>query len=494
MTNPLPAPSTYFTAQVASKRLAARIHLSVVERLAREMSVPGRELSGILLGTAGDAVTVEDYQTVKQDREAMDRAVKLWQPDAESKIRVVGLFRTDGRAKRKPNASDAATLARLLPESDGVLLLIGPEPAPAVLYFVEGGQFRHRSARVAFPLDRQALASGNAGRLQLAAPPPEKKRTNHRILFRGALAFGAVASVLGAGLAGYEVARVFSEEPATPAPVHAAATLGLTTERNGPELVLRWNPAAPALATAARGRLSVTDGSNIRDIDLAPSELRRGQVSYMPGTNDVTFRMEIFDDQQKRSATEWKRVLSASAPLTAGFASTAVTTPAAAVKPTGTFFGGGIVLRVKGPRPAAPPRAPEMLGAPPEILAPNPPMGEAVVPAGPERLPGPPAEASATPAEPVILGGEVQGPALVFRTLPEYPAEAARQHLAGTVRITAIIDAQGAVKNPRATGGPMLLREPAVRAVREWKYRPASLNGRPIEVETELEVVFKADE
>jgi TonB family protein len=488
MTNPLPAPSPYFTAQAASKRLAARIHLGVVERLARETSVPGRERSGILLGTGGDPVTVEDYQTVKQDREAMDRAVKLWQPDAESKIRVVGLFRTDGRAKRKPNANDIAMLARLLPESNGVLLLIGPQAEPAVLYFVEGGQLRRGSARVAFPLNREALASGNAGRLQLAAPRREKKPGSRRVLFRGVLALGAVASVLGAGLAGYEVARALGEQTVAAAPVRSAANLGLKTERTGSELVLSWNTSAPVLATAARGHLSVTDGGHIKEIDLAPSELRRGQVSYIPGTNDVIFRMEIFDDHQQRSATEWKRVLSGAAPLTAGFEKTPTPGAAAVRKPGGKFFGGGIVLHVEGPRPVA------RTSAPPEIVPRSAPLGDAAVPAGTESLPGPPMEAKARPARPAIVGGVVQGPVLVLRTLPEYPAEAARQHLAGTVRITAIIDADGTVKNPRATGGPMLLREPAVRAVRAWKYKPASFDGKPIDVETEIEVAFQADE
>jgi hypothetical protein len=41
--------------------------------------------------------------------------------------------------------------------------------------------------------------------------------------------------------------------------------------------------------------------------------------------------------------------------------------------------------------------------------------------------------------------------------------------------------------------GPAPLISPAVDAVRRWKYQPTRLNGRPVEVETTVDVPFPAE-
>jgi len=41
--------------------------------------------------------------------------------------------------------------------------------------------------------------------------------------------------------------------------------------------------------------------------------------------------------------------------------------------------------------------------------------------------------------------------------------------------------------------GPALLRQAAVDAVKQWRYRPYSLNGQPVEVETTVDVQFTLD-
>ena len=52
----------------------------------------------------------------------------------------------------------------------------------------------------------------------------------------------------------------------------------------------------------------------------------------------------------------------------------------------------------------------------------------------------------------------------------------------GVVIVEAIIDKNGNVTNVRVLKGlPMGLEESATSAVKSWKFKPATLNGRPVE-------------
>jgi protein TonB len=39
-------------------------------------------------------------------------------------------------------------------------------------------------------------------------------------------------------------------------------------------------------------------------------------------------------------------------------------------------------------------------------------------------------------------------------------------------------------------GGPAMLQQAALDAVKTWRYRPYLLNGQPVEVETTINVIF----
>ncbi len=84
----------------------------------------------------------------------------------------------------------------------------------------------------------------------------------------------------------------------------------------------------------------------------------------------------------------------------------------------------------------------------------------------------------------VVAGNRISGQA------PKYPAEAKKKHIQGTVVIKAIISKQGKIESAHAISGPELLRESAVKAVRTWRYKPFMLNGRPVAVKTEIDVVY----
>jgi TonB family protein len=101
------------------------------------------------------------------------------------------------------------------------------------------------------------------------------------------------------------------------------------------------------------------------------------------------------------------------------------------------------------------------------------------------RRPGPPPH----PA-PMRMSEGVMEAALIYKVQPWYPAIARAMHLAGTVRLRAVIATDGRVRQVDVISGNALLVQPAVAAVREWRYRPTRLNGEPVEVDTFITVNF----
>src|ERR1700675_4117920 len=90
--------------------------------------------------------------------------------------------------------------------------------------------------------------------------------------------------------------------------------------------------------------------------------------------------------------------------------------------------------------------------------------------------------------------GNIEEKALVSQVPPEYPEIAKRAHISGTVMLHAIISKDGSVKSLEYISGPQLLMKSAMDAVRQWRYKPTTLNGDPVEVDTTISVVFKLGE
>ncbi len=92
---------------------------------------------------------------------------------------------------------------------------------------------------------------------------------------------------------------------------------------------------------------------------------------------------------------------------------------------------------------------------------------------------------------PIRIGGEVVPPEPISRPQPLYPDIARKARVTGVVIVEAIIDKQGNVTDARVLRGlPMGLSEAATNAILRWKYRPATLNGRPVAVYLTVTVNF----
>jgi protein TonB len=90
----------------------------------------------------------------------------------------------------------------------------------------------------------------------------------------------------------------------------------------------------------------------------------------------------------------------------------------------------------------------------------------------------------------IRVGGQVEAARIIFQPRPDYPKLAQIARAQGTVRLEAIIDKDGTIKNLRVLSGPPLLVRAAVEAVTRWRYQPTLLNGEPVEVITDIDVNF----
>jgi len=88
------------------------------------------------------------------------------------------------------------------------------------------------------------------------------------------------------------------------------------------------------------------------------------------------------------------------------------------------------------------------------------------------------------------IGGNVQSAKLLNRIQPIYPEIARREHLQGTVLLHALIAKDGSVRKLYVLKGSCSLAESAVDAVSKWRYTPTLLMGNPVEVDTQIQVIF----
>ncbi len=96
-----------------------------------------------------------------------------------------------------------------------------------------------------------------------------------------------------------------------------------------------------------------------------------------------------------------------------------------------------------------------------------------------------------TEGEPLRVGGEVKAPVLLQKIEPGYPEAARKARMEGVVILEAIITGSGNVEDVKVLKSVNpLLDASAVRAVQQWKYKPATLNGRAVRVYLTVTVTF----
>lgn len=107
-------------------------------------------------------------------------------------------------------------------------------------------------------------------------------------------------------------------------------------------------------------------------------------------------------------------------------------------------------------------------------------------PAGLSNLASP--ASAVTPS--MMTQSELQPVQVLKKVAPVYPLMAKQRNLSGTVVIEATISKEGKLTNLQLVSGPPIFRDAAFDAIKHWQFKPAHLNGQPIEQSTKIRMDF----
>ena len=105
------------------------------------------------------------------------------------------------------------------------------------------------------------------------------------------------------------------------------------------------------------------------------------------------------------------------------------------------------------------------------------------------------APATATPAQPINQAAAMltssAKPAKLLKGGVQYTEMARRVHAVGRVMMEIVINEQGKVERVKGLSGNPLLIIAASQSMKEWLYEPATVDGRPTKVSTQVSVDFQ---
>jgi len=140
------------------------------------------------------------------------------------------------------------------------------------------------------------------------------------------------------------------------------------------------------------------------------------------------------------------------------------------------------------PTPAPPKREPEPYVPPPAPKVPSS-LQSQMATMVPDASGNKPPEAAMQSIEPVAVP-ELAERALLNSQAPlDYPAAAGAQQ--GTVILQILIGRDGAVQDAKFQQGSLVFARSAIAGVKQWKFKPYLMNGRPVSVQTTLTIKFK---
>ena len=351
---------------------------------------------------------------------------------------------------------------------------------------------------------------------ELVLPPLERARRGGKLIW----IIGASAAALL--LSGVLIYPGFGHKAkrAAPIPGQDSSALSLRVERSAGELLLSWNRDSESIKNATGAVLSISDGDQHENVNLDLAQLRNGSIVYSPTGSDVTFQLAVNGPNAAKTQSESLRVLKTRP-------SPMADNPAASDKVVTAMRVSGNSVPISAPAaeslPVAPPSvtpapAPAPIQEGKQVKAFHPEsLSQRLRPARSSDLPEAPGLAASAPIAsalpgmnlisgmplppaapaPVIpqtkQGGQIKQAELIFRKNPEYPTVARQARVQGIVVVAATVGPDGKVKAASAISGPALLQKAAVDAVKQWMYKPTTLNGAPVESETRIEIRFSAD-
>ena len=540
-TTPLPPPHYIFTFPGAPVRIC--LQLEVVRNL-QEILAPltdskdavSVERNGILLGQLGGGSTeVMDVLELPGDLPGAI-AASLPRLRKSRDLVPVGFYRTQSDDDLHLSDQDFDIASEYFSDASNVFLVIHQSnagPDKATFFFWDNGRIHRDFPILEFPFDVHVLAvqerqrARNAHRIE-ALPervaeadedlkpsppvPPVPPVVAHR-RWKAVALVGIVAILLLA--TGVLLPKFYPSITANTnrTPIAAVApALGLKFQHQGADLLVTWDRGAANRYGAAAGLLSIRDAGDEKAIGLNAEQLRSANVLLSPSSDQVQIQLTLLLSGQKTLSESAMAILPSRGSPDGVIQSVAIppkpvtsaqiTAHAPPVVPTRSFTA-----------PAERANAAPLVDTPPPVTTPALGRGlEVSIPTAAAPVPSPiqPAEhapLSVAPTSPLSISpppsaaapsqtakvDDVRPAAFVKGQKPEYPLLARQSRVQGTVVVEALIGPDGKVKQTTAVSGPMLLREAARRAVNDWVFRPAMLNGKTIEGPARVEVNFRGE-
>lgn len=114
--------------------------------------------------------------------------------------------------------------------------------------------------------------------------------------------------------------------------------------------------------------------------------------------------------------------------------------------------------------------------------------------AGPGRGPGiGPGSGGGTGGGPRRIGNGVSSPIPVYQAKPQYTAEAMRAKVQGVAVVDCVVQVDGTMGTcevTRSLDSAFGLDQEAIKAARQWRFRPGTFEGQPVPVLVTIELTF----
>ncbi|HEX7139905.1 MAG TPA: TonB family protein [Vicinamibacterales bacterium] len=107
---------------------------------------------------------------------------------------------------------------------------------------------------------------------------------------------------------------------------------------------------------------------------------------------------------------------------------------------------------------------------------------------------GQPPATNITPTPDTVFhpGADVRPAIVLYRVEPEYPRATLVARMGGTVVLKCVIDKNGNVRDPEVvTSSFNAFNEPALEALKRWRFTPGSLHGKAVDTWFELTIRFQ---
>ena len=279
--------------------------------------------------------------------------------------------------------------------------------------------------------------------------------------------------------------------------------LDLQVSRRGSDLLINWDRNLQTNIGAQHGVLEIMDGSKPTYLALSTKDLASGQVLYIPHSQNVEIQLTAFT--RTDSVYEAIRVIQAG---TAPPYTSVIDTPRpvaphsrqTAETPNPKPKMGVDTARTTAPvQPLSQMELPEVPAVASSAI--QPPFASLPVSTTPTAHPQPssipiPSMKELVAAGTATLHAQAFQPPVVLRQMtPMLPPGAAKMLIRDTpISVKLRIDANGTIISAEAQAGSGVtgfLAKAAEETARSWRFRPATLGGKPVPAEYSLTFMFK---